>query len=81
MSTTAVPVAVRRSSRRAGVAVLRTEAPLFLRETGSLVRIVAFPAVLLAGVGLVPGFRESSEDLGGQRVVDLCASIVVLLAR
>lgn len=65
---------------RSGTAVLRTEARLFGRELGSLFWILLFPTILLVILGLIPGFRDADPDLGGQRVIDLYASIVVLLA-
>ena len=66
--------------RRAALAVLRTEATLFARELGSLFWILLFPTLLLAVLGLVPDFGEPDAALGGQRVIDLYASVVVLLA-
>lgn len=60
--------------------ILRTEARLFTREPGSLFWIVAFPTVLLCVLALIPSFREPSDDLGGQRVLDLYTSVSVLLA-
>jgi ABC-2 type transport system permease protein len=60
--------------------VLRIEARLFAREPGSLFWILAFPTLLLLGVGLVPDFRTAEDSLGGQRVIDLYASVCVLLA-
>lgn len=61
-------------------AVVRTEATLFGRELGSLFWILAFPTLLLVVLGFVPDFTEPDEALGGQRVIDLYASVVVLLA-
>ena len=73
--STAVP-----SSGSATVAVVRTEARLFGRELGSLFWILLFPTLLLVVIGLVPDFREPDEALGGQRIVDLYASVCALLA-
>ncbi|MGY1810716.1 ABC transporter permease [Blastococcus sp. SYSU D00669] len=78
MSTTAVDT--RSGSSGAGAAVLRAEARLFGRELGSLFWILLFPTILLLIIGAIPGFREADADIGGQRVVDLYASIAVLLA-
>lgn len=64
----------------APVRVLLTELRLFAREPGSLFRIVGFPAVLVGLIGLVSAFREPSDDLGGQRVVDIYVPIAILLA-
>ncbi|MCX4819505.1 ABC transporter permease [Streptomyces sp. NBC_01142] len=64
----------------ASFAVLRTEARLFSREPGSLFWIIAFPTVLLTILGLLPSFREVSDDLGGRRVIDLYVPVAVLLA-
>ncbi|MEU1280971.1 ABC transporter permease [Streptomyces sp. NPDC005805] len=69
-----------RRSRGAGGAVLRAEARLFGREPGSLFWIVLFPTVLLLILGMIPSFREASEDLGGKRVIDLYVPVVVLLS-
>lgn len=60
--------------------VVRTEARLFGRELGSLFWILLFPTILLVIVGLVPDFRTVEDDLGGQRVIDLYASVCVVLA-
>lgn len=64
----------------APTAVLRTEARLFAREPGSLFWILLFPTILLLVIGLVPDFKVVEDGLGGQRVVDLYASVVVVLA-
>ncbi|WP_351223257.1 ABC transporter permease [Streptomyces sp. NPDC002133] len=61
-------------------AVLRTETRLFTREPGSLFWILVFPSVLLTVIGLIPSFREASDDIGGRRVVDLYVPVAVLLA-
>ncbi|GAA2410395.1 ABC transporter permease [Streptomyces glaucosporus] len=64
----------------ASLAVLKSETRLFLREPGSLFWIIAFPPLLLTVLGLVPAFREPSEDLGGLRVIDLYVPVAVLLS-
>jgi ABC-2 type transport system permease protein len=61
-------------------AVVRTEFRLAARSLGNLFWPVAFPAILLTILGLVPSFREPSPDLGGARVVDLYVSITILLS-
>ncbi|MFJ7195471.1 MULTISPECIES: ABC transporter permease [unclassified Streptomyces] len=61
-------------------AVLRSETRLFLREPGALFWIVVFPTALLTILGLIPSFREHTDDLGGRRVIDLYVPVAVLLA-
>ncbi|MYV64521.1 ABC transporter permease [Streptomyces sp. SID2131] len=60
--------------------VLKTEARLFGREPGSLFWVMLSPALLLVILGLIPSFREASEDLGGRRVIDLYVPVSVLFA-
>ncbi|MFE7466274.1 ABC transporter permease [Streptomyces sp. NPDC057499] len=67
------------STTSAHRAVLRAEARLFLREPGSLFWIVVFPTALLTILGLIPSFREHTDDLGGRRVIDLYVPVAVLL--
>ena len=56
----------------------RTEAKLFVRDPMSLFWGLAFPALLLAVIGLVfPGAQDPSPDLGGFRLVDLYAPIAL----
>ncbi|WP_210648844.1 ABC transporter permease [Nocardioides sp. SYSU D00065] len=76
-TSTATPAASRTSPT---AAVVRTEAVLFGRELGSLFWIVLFPTILLVILGFVPDFTEPDPALGGQRVIDLYASVVVVLA-
>jgi ABC-2 type transport system permease protein len=61
-------------------AVIRTEARLFSRELGSVFWILLFPTILLLVIGLVPDFRRADESLGGQRFIDVYASVCVILA-
>ena len=58
----------------------RTEWKLFLREPMVVFFAVAFPAVLVAILGSVKGFRQPTADLGGSRVIDIYVPISVLLA-
>lgn len=57
-----------------------TETKLFFREPLAVFFAVAFPPILLAILGSVPAFREHNADLGGARVVDLYAPIVIGLS-
>ncbi|MFI7613306.1 ABC transporter permease [Nonomuraea terrae] len=63
----------------ASVAVLKAETLLFRREPAALFWIVAFPVLLLAGLGLVPSFRAEGSAPGGARAVDLYVQVAVLL--
>ncbi|MFD9031902.1 ABC transporter permease [Streptomyces sp. NPDC059567] len=60
--------------------VLKTEVRLFTREPGTLFWVMVSPTVLLVILGLIPSFREVSEDLGGRRVIDLYVPVSVLFA-
>ncbi|MEW2356044.1 ABC transporter permease [Spirillospora sp. NPDC029432] len=64
----------------ASTAVLKSEFRLFTREPFSLFWIVVFPPLLLTIIGLIPAFREPSEQAGGARTVDLYVPVSVLLA-
>lgn len=58
-----------------------TEAKLLVREPMALFWGLAFPSLLLLILGFAfPGGREPSEDLGGYRLVDLYAPIVLFLS-
>lgn len=72
--------ATRSASRVASRAVLRTEASLFAREPGAFFWIVAFPTLLFCVLALIPSFRESDPELGGQSVADLYVQVAALLA-
>ncbi len=57
------------------------EAKVFAREPLAMFWGLVFPALLLLVLGLFfPGGREPSDDLGGYRLVDLYAPIVLGLA-
>jgi ABC-2 type transport system permease protein len=62
-------------------ALLRSEARLFRREPVNLVLILALPAGLIAGFGLIPGFGDPDPGLGGQSgtqfIASLCVGIVI----
>jgi len=59
----------------------KVEAKLFARDPMALLWSVLFPAFLLFVLGLFfPGAQEPSDDLGGVRLVDLYAPIVLGLA-
>ena len=64
----------------ASTAVVKAEFRLFLREPLSLFWIVLFPTLLLGILGLVPSFRETNADLGGDRVIDVYVPVTVLIA-
>ncbi|MGW3404258.1 ABC transporter permease [Streptomyces zhihengii] len=76
-AVTATPAPVRRAAARA---VLLTEARLFAREPAALFWVVLFPSILLTILGLIPSFREPSDDFAGLSVIDLYVPVVVLLA-
>lgn len=50
---------------------------LFLREPGAVFFAIAFPALLVAILGSIPGFREPKQYLGGLRVIDLYVPIAI----
>jgi len=59
----------------------KVEAKIFAREPLALFWGLIFPALLLLVLGFFfPGARDPSEDLGGFRLVDLYAPIVLGLA-
>ncbi|TXS38142.1 ABC transporter permease [Streptomyces sp. OR43] len=80
MATANTVSAPRTAPSHASLAVVRSEARLFLREPGSLFWILAFPTVLMTILGLIPSFREHDDALGGRRVIDLYVPVAVLLA-
>jgi ABC-2 type transport system permease protein len=54
-----------------------TETKLFFREPMIVFFALGFPPILLVILGTVPAFREPDETLGGLRVIDLYAPIIV----
>jgi ABC-2 type transport system permease protein len=64
----------------ASTAVLKAETRLFAREPGSLFWVLAFPSLLLLGIGLIPAYRQADPGLGGDRVIDVYVPSVVLVA-
>ncbi|MFF0271146.1 ABC transporter permease [Kribbella sp. NPDC004536] len=77
MTTIAATAPARRSSPR--TAVLRAEARLFLRESGSLFWMLGFPPLLLVILGSIPSFRKFDAGLG-LRLVDVYVPVLVLVA-
>lgn len=57
-----------------------SETKLFFREPLGVFFVLGFPPILLVILGSVPSFREHSADLGGLRVIDLYAPIIVAMA-
>jgi ABC-2 type transport system permease protein len=57
-----------------------TETKLFFREPIAVFFVLLFPVLLLVILGSVPSFRQPSADLGGARVIDLYAPIVIALS-
>lgn len=76
---------VPRAPRRAALVLLATEARLWLREPGTVFFALAFPTVLLLGVGFaIPGMRTPIEDApppwGGVTPVALYLPVVLAAA-
>lgn len=72
------------TGRRGLGTLMRTEARLFLRDPGAVFFALAFPTVLLLGMGhLIPGMRESVTDMpgfAGLEVIHLWGPVVVATA-
>lgn len=60
--------------------ITKTEWKLFLREPAAIFFMLAFPPLLMIILGLVPSFREASEDMGGLRVIDLYTPIIISMS-
>jgi len=57
-----------------------TETKLFFREPTGVFFTLAFPPLLLIILGSIPAMREHDKALGGLRVIDLYAPIIVAMA-
>ncbi len=57
-----------------------TESKLYFREPAGVFFTLAFPPILLVVLGLVPAFRVPDADMGGLRVIDLYAPIIIAMA-
>lgn len=61
--------------------MIRVETKLFLREPVAAFFGIAFPAVLVLTLGYaMPGFRDPSADLDGQRPIDIYLPVTTTLA-
>lgn len=86
--TTATPTrppAVRRGLGTPGLTrLIATESRIFARDFGNIFFILAFPTVLLLGIGLViPGLRDTLTDAGpysGLQPVHLMAPVMICVA-
>jgi ABC-2 type transport system permease protein len=57
------------------------ESKLFLRDATGVIIGIAFPAMLLIGLGLgLPGFLDPADDLGGRRPIDIYVPITLAMA-
>ncbi|SHN39051.1 ABC transporter permease [Cryptosporangium aurantiacum] len=56
-----------------------TETKLFFREPMIVFFALGFPPILLVILGAIPAFREPDDSLGGLRVIDLYAPIIVAM--
>ncbi|TDE88276.1 ABC transporter permease [Occultella glacieicola] len=84
-ATTAVPTTAGRRPMRGLGALTASEARLFLRDVGSVVFAVLFPALLVVGVGYaLPGMRDPIEGMGapwdGHLAIQLYIPIALSLA-
>ena len=58
----------------------RVEAKLLLRDKVSVALILLLPTALTIAFGLIPGFKDPTEDLSGQSGIELIAAIAVALS-
>jgi ABC-2 type transport system permease protein len=58
----------------------RTETKLFFREPVAVFFSLLFPPLLMVILGSIPSMREPDRTLGGLRVIDLYAPILVAMA-
>lgn len=56
-----------------------TETKLFFREPMIVFFALGFPPILLVILGSIPAFREPDANLGGLRVIDIYAPIVIAM--
>src|SRR5262245_31927312 len=69
-----------RTSLRAIRRLVTTEAKLYVREPIGAFFGVAFPAILVLVLGkAMPGFTAPTDDLGGQRPIDIYLPVVLAL--
>jgi ABC-2 type transport system permease protein len=54
-----------------------TEVRLYLREYVGLLWGVAFPLILLLGIGSIPSAQQASKDLGGLRFIDVYVPVLL----
>lgn len=85
MTTATLTPAPSHTGTRGLSALISTELRLFLRDPGNVFFVVAFPTVLLIGMGFaIPGMREPITDLPepwlGLRAVDLFAPLMLCVA-
>lgn len=85
MTATALNPARSRTGTRGLSHLIAAEARLFLRDPGNVFFVVAFPTVLLIGMGFaIPGMREPISDLPepwlGLRAIDLFAPLMLCVA-
>ncbi len=85
MTATTLAPTRSRTGTRGLPALIATETRLFLRDPGNVFFVVAFPSVLLIGMGFaIPGMREPITDLPepwlGMRAIDLFAPLMLCVA-
>lgn len=83
--TSTLAAAPARGGMRGLSALIRAEARLFLRYPGNVFFVVAFPTVLLVGMGyIIPGMREPLTDVPepwlGMRVIDMFLPVILCVS-